>query len=127
MTEAGRVHGRNYDFRAGWEWRMKTRPAVLRRDGYRCHYCGGRADQVDHRVRVQDGGSRHDMANLVAACGRCNAARSHGPVASDRPTVFSRRLQHPLSVVSLSLPNLGRAPLTGDYSRRTQDAGDGDR
>lgn len=55
-----------------------TRQLVLARDGRRCQLrldgCVGHADQVDHIVRVIDGGG-DEPANLRAACGPCNRKR----------------------------------------------------
>lgn len=48
-----------------------TRRTVLQRDGYRCAYCGGAADTVDH-VLPRSRGGRHEWTNVVAACSRCN-------------------------------------------------------
>jgi 5-methylcytosine-specific restriction endonuclease McrA len=52
--------------------------AVLRRDGYRCQIrlpgCKGMATQADHIMPKSKGGS-HDMSNLRAACGWCNARK----------------------------------------------------
>ena len=49
-----------------------SRRAVLMRDGYRCEYCGGTAESVDHVVPRSKGG-RHTWDNVVAACRRCNS------------------------------------------------------
>lgn len=61
---------------------------VLRRDGYRCRYCGDGAPDVkmtvDHVLPVALGGA--DTAdNLVAACQPCNSGKSSS--APDEPTV----------------------------------------
>ena len=48
-----------------------TRRALLLRDGYRCAYCLGHADTVDHVVPRSRGG-RHEWTNVVAACRRHN-------------------------------------------------------
>lgn len=48
-----------------------TRRTVLQRDAHRCAYCGGGADTVDH-VLPRSRGGRHEWANVVAACVRCN-------------------------------------------------------
>lgn len=55
---------------------------VLRRDGYRCHYCGATAAEakltVDHVTAVALGGT--DTAdNLVTACEPCNGGKSATP------------------------------------------------
>jgi 5-methylcytosine-specific restriction endonuclease McrA len=46
---------------------------ILRRDGYRCQYCGRESGQLtlDHiEPRYRGGG--HSWQNLVAACPQCN-------------------------------------------------------
>lgn len=52
--------------------------AVLRRDGFRCRYCGRSGSEVvlnvDHVVSVADGG-QDDMANLVTSCRDCNIGK----------------------------------------------------
>jgi 5-methylcytosine-specific restriction endonuclease McrA len=54
--------------------------AVLRRDGFRCVYCGrGEPDggklHLDHLVSVA-GGGRTALDNLVTACQDCNLGKS---------------------------------------------------
>lgn len=54
--------------------------AVLRRDGFRCAYCGrGESDgvklHIDHLVPVARGG-RSELDNLVTACQDCNLGKS---------------------------------------------------
>ncbi len=51
-----------------------SRRAVFARDDYRCQYCGGRADSIDHVVPRSRGGP-HAWDNLVAACRPCNIAK----------------------------------------------------
>lgn len=51
-----------------------SRRAVLLRDGQRCQYCGGAAEDVDHVVPRSKGG-RHAWENVVAACRRCNSRK----------------------------------------------------
>ena len=55
------------------KWRT-VRAFVLRRDAYRCAWCGGIADTADHVVAYVDGGT-DDPGNLVAACTPCNLGR----------------------------------------------------
>lgn len=56
----------------------KRRFEVLRRDGFRCVYCGLKASEselhVDHVVPVVDGGS-DELSNLVTACIDCNLGK----------------------------------------------------
>jgi 5-methylcytosine-specific restriction endonuclease McrA len=53
--------------------RRPTKRSILRRDGYRCQYCGtsGGPLSVDHVVPESRGGD-DSWANCVAACLRCN-------------------------------------------------------
>jgi len=66
----------------------RLRYEVLRRDGYRCRYCGASAETealtVDHVIPVSLGGS-DDPSNLCAACGPCNTGKSSS--APDTPLV----------------------------------------
>lgn len=52
---------------------------VLKRDGFKCTYCGGggneRTLRVDHVVPVSKGG-KSTFANLTTACEPCNAGKS---------------------------------------------------
>lgn len=51
-----------------------TRRTLLARDDYRCGYCLGHANTIDHVVpRAQKG--RHEWLNVVAACRPCNARK----------------------------------------------------
>lgn len=52
-----------------------TRAGVLRRDGRRCAYCGGRGETVDHVVPRSRGGD-HSWENCVACCLRCNTRKA---------------------------------------------------
>lgn len=53
--------------------------AVLRRDSYRCHWCGGRADSADHYPVARADGGPDTLSNLVAACLPCNKSKGTGP------------------------------------------------
>jgi len=48
-----------------------TRAALMHRDRFRCAYCGGRADTIDHVVPRSRGGE-HTWENCVACCTSCN-------------------------------------------------------
>lgn len=63
----------------------RLRFEILRRDEFRCYYCGTRGNEVtgegltiDHVVPVALGGT-DDAENLVAACGDCNAGKTSVP------------------------------------------------
>jgi 5-methylcytosine-specific restriction endonuclease McrA len=57
-----------------------TRRAVFARDGGRCVYCGGVATSIDHVVPRCRGG-RHEWANVVSACRRCNHVKADRTVS----------------------------------------------
>ena len=61
----------------------RTRFEVLKRDGFRCRYCGLTAMatelHVDHVVPASKGGT-DDPVNLVAACSGCNLGKSDKPL-----------------------------------------------
>ena len=48
-----------------------TRAALMHRDRFRCAYCGGRAETIDHVVPRSRGGT-HTWENCVACCASCN-------------------------------------------------------
>ncbi|WOF23890.1 HNH endonuclease [Microbacterium betulae] len=52
-----------------------TRRGVLRRDGFRCGYCGSSATTIDH-VLPRSRGGKDSWENLVACCLRCNNVKS---------------------------------------------------
>ncbi|NNE46814.1 MAG: HNH endonuclease [Rhodothermales bacterium] len=59
---------------------MLTRKNVIRRDGFRCQYCGSRDKlTIDHVIPKSRGG-RDIWENLVAACVPCNNRKgNHTP------------------------------------------------
>jgi 5-methylcytosine-specific restriction endonuclease McrA len=48
-----------------------TRAALMRRDNFRCAYCGRRAETIDHVIPRSRGG-KHLWENCVASCMPCN-------------------------------------------------------
>lgn len=48
----------------------KARLVVLELDGYKCFYCGKKADRIHHIDGSKD---NHNLHNLVSACAKCNA------------------------------------------------------
>lgn len=53
--------------------------SILRRDGFRCRYCGAapveKELRVDHIVSIADGGPRTASSNLITACNDCNSGK----------------------------------------------------
>ena len=56
--------------------RTFSRLAVLRRDRYRCAYCGRTGTTIDHIVPKSRGG-RTSWTNCVAACASCNGKKAN--------------------------------------------------
>lgn len=58
----------------------RVRFAVLKRDGFKCRYCGKSSKdtilEVDHRVPVSKAG-KSTMDNLITSCIRCNRGKSN--------------------------------------------------
>lgn len=48
-----------------------TRAALMHRDRFRCGYCGGKADTIDH-IQPRSRGGAHGWENCVACCASCN-------------------------------------------------------
>lgn len=98
---------------------MKLRLAILSRDNWQCRYCGGWADEVDHVIRLEDGGS-DDPDNLAAACHACNAAKELARTRTgQRVRFFSDDAPETRPVSAKYLPEfVGISPITGDYSRK---------
>ena len=59
---------------------LKLRFMVLRRDGFRCQYCGKTAQDniklhIDH-VKPKNRGGTYEIDNLITACKECNLGKS---------------------------------------------------
>lgn len=67
----------------------RLRFEVLKRDGFRCRYCGSTAVatalHVDHVIAVANGGT-DDPVNLVTSCVGCNSGKSDVPLESSQLT-----------------------------------------
>jgi len=76
-------HGRPQCVSDGYERRRlhvsamgkKFRAAILLRDAFICHWCGGEAESVDYLRALVDGGQPLDESDAVASCLRCNFRR----------------------------------------------------
>lgn len=99
MSKSWRKGQRGADYR---HYRTVVRPAVLRRDGYRCQLqlpgtwpvrggvakCLGVADCVHHTHGI--GNTGHDMRYMVASCTPCNLKVGDPTRAPDPPTRLPR-------------------------------------
>jgi 5-methylcytosine-specific restriction endonuclease McrA len=52
----------------------RNRKAVLEGSNYICHYCGGEANEADHIIPVNHGGT-NELSNLLPSCKKCNSSR----------------------------------------------------
>lgn len=75
----------------------RLRFEIFKRDGFRCVYCGKKADasgmEVDHVIAVASGGT-DDPRNLVTSCCDCNRGKSDRPL--DKVAEFVARAMRPL-------------------------------
>ena len=71
-----------------------TKREVLRRDDYRCQYCGHESNRltVDHIVPRRLGGT-YSWDNLVAACPTCNRRKGGRPLAESRMRLLRRPIE----------------------------------
>lgn len=53
------------------------RSAVLKRDDFRCMYCGTSSGpfDIDHIIPISRGGVADDIENLITACSSCNRSK----------------------------------------------------
>jgi 5-methylcytosine-specific restriction endonuclease McrA len=62
------------DYLKSDDWKRK-RALVLKRDGYKCVYCGSRATQVHHKKYAPQNIGREPIDWLVAVCEPCHRKR----------------------------------------------------
>lgn len=73
----------------------RTRFEVLRRDGFRCYYCGARGTEtgagltIDHVTPTALGGT-DDPSNLVSSCGECNSGKASASLDSETVSEIDR-------------------------------------
>lgn len=79
----GQIRGGKYTPAGrGGSWiRPDKRLALHIRDGFRCVYCSRHKDeganlQIDHYVRIQDGG-QNLSTNMITACRACNSSKQN--------------------------------------------------
>ena len=60
----------------GKRWRH-VRWAALKRDRWRCRTCGKAGVlEVDHILRLEDGGAEYDLHNLQSLCRPCHISKT---------------------------------------------------
>ena len=79
-----------------------SRRAVFARDGHRCQYCGGAAENLDHVVPRSRSGP-HSWENVVASCRSCNA-RKEDRLLTECGMVLRRAPKAPHATRSSSTP-----------------------
>jgi hypothetical protein len=71
----------------------RTRFEVLKRDSFKCQYCGATAPQVllhvDHIVSVADGGA-DELTNLATSCQPCNSGKGARALSDDSAVTKAR-------------------------------------
>jgi len=82
----------------------RVRFEVLRRDGFRCKYCGLAPPDcvlvVDHVVPVARGGT-NERTNLAAACHDCNAGKHASELVTDINDAIACAKSDPLADFAL--------------------------
>lgn len=78
-AEVKRICRRDY-YRDGYlksdEWKRK-RYVVLKRDNWRCVYCGARATQVHHKKYAKKNIGKEPIKWLVSVCKDCHDSLHH--------------------------------------------------
>ena len=86
----------------------RHRITVLRRDGYRCQWCGkdiaGRDATIDHIIPISSGEIIEDISNLMSACRSCNSSRGNrGQPNKQRKRPFFSAVSTPAAMTGPSL------------------------
>ncbi len=74
-----RTHRRDYyrnEYLQSNEWKRK-RYVVLKRDNWRCVYCGARATQVHHKRYARKNIGKEPIKCLVSVCKSCHDSKHH--------------------------------------------------
>jgi 5-methylcytosine-specific restriction enzyme A len=73
-TQTQGARNNNTDFYRTPAWR-KTRADFLNSNPY-CINCGNKAEMVDHKKRILEGGDKLSWDNLQPMCNKCHASKS---------------------------------------------------
>lgn len=92
---------------------LRTRFRVLKRDRFKCHYCGSPARKcqlhIDHVLPVSRGGT-DDERNLVAACIACNLGKSDSLLDESEVGMGSANTETSAAADFHAEPNVGARP-----------------
>ena len=77
--------------------RLKTnkKEMIFEKFGYKCFYCEGKAEHLDHFVPTSKGG-KNDFHNIVPACASCNLPKSDKNYEEFMKYVFELNRHHRL-------------------------------
>lgn len=87
-----------------------SKGGVLLRDGYKCVYCGAKADTLDHIIPVSKGG-KSTWENSYASCFKCNQKKNDrsieelGWVSPPKPRTPTRMELNTLKLAHLERSN----------------------
>ena len=88
-----------------WSVSPSRRFEILKRDGFKCQYCGLAAPdavlEVDHVVPVSKGGG-NEASNLIAACYDCNRGKRGRPLSTNIETSDIFKIYEPKNVAGSS-------------------------
>jgi hypothetical protein len=79
------------------KWRYQRQPkwaknSVLKRDNFKCAFCGNKASTIDHIVPRAQGG-QNTWKNTIAACSPCNNKKAdRTPKQAGMPLLFEARV-----------------------------------
>jgi len=93
-----------------------VRFSIMRRDGFRCRYCGRSAAHIelvlDHVIPFSRGG-RCDETNLVTACIECNAGKSATQLTAEEAAYVLPPAEHVLrelyEIATRRFPNMAES------------------
>ena len=95
---------------------------ILRRDNFRCHYCGTEAAQtelhVDHVVPQSLGGT-NDPSNLVTACAQCNSGKAGRTLDEPVLAAVDEKAQHYATAVEQAIAERRQVLTTERQTKET--------
>ena len=108
----GMPRGMSYQKYIHSKWWASLRDEKLERDGYRCHFCAGRARQC-HHVRYPKDYSDDRLANLRSCCQGCHK-EEHDRIRRNQP---QRKEQYRCSMIGVGAA-IARATENSPWQRK---------